>query len=237
MDDDDLRRGLPTCHKKFGEALAILAGDAPADAGVPGAGRALPAADRRRAVAGSWPAAPARPAWSAARSRTWPGNAPIAAARQDPLSTHRAAALARSARTHSPHKTGALFRACLRLGVWAAQGERDGGPDRDLLDAARRLWPLLRPGLSDHRRPARRRGHGGRDRQARAEGRGPRQADVSRPARRRGKPPPGQRAGATRRSSSSARWATAAEPLAALVQFVLAQRSLNAAGQMRTEPG
>jgi len=28
MDDDDLRRGLPTCHKKFGEAMAILAGDA-----------------------------------------------------------------------------------------------------------------------------------------------------------------------------------------------------------------
>lgn len=28
MDNDDLRRGLPTCHKKYGEALAILAGDA-----------------------------------------------------------------------------------------------------------------------------------------------------------------------------------------------------------------
>ena len=28
MDDDDLRRGLPTVHKKFGEALAVLAGDA-----------------------------------------------------------------------------------------------------------------------------------------------------------------------------------------------------------------
>lgn len=28
MDNDDLRRGLPTCHKKFGEAEAILAGDA-----------------------------------------------------------------------------------------------------------------------------------------------------------------------------------------------------------------
>ncbi len=27
MDDDDLRRGLPTCHKKFGEATAILAAD------------------------------------------------------------------------------------------------------------------------------------------------------------------------------------------------------------------
>jgi len=28
MDDDDLRRGRPTCHKAFGEALAILTGDA-----------------------------------------------------------------------------------------------------------------------------------------------------------------------------------------------------------------
>jgi len=28
MDNDDLRRGKPTCHKKFGEAIAILAGDA-----------------------------------------------------------------------------------------------------------------------------------------------------------------------------------------------------------------
>jgi geranylgeranyl diphosphate synthase, type II len=27
LDNDDLRRGKPTCHKKFGEALAILAGD------------------------------------------------------------------------------------------------------------------------------------------------------------------------------------------------------------------
>ncbi len=28
MDDDDWRRGKPTCHKLFGEAMAILAGDA-----------------------------------------------------------------------------------------------------------------------------------------------------------------------------------------------------------------
>ena len=28
MDDDELRRGMPTCHVKFGEAAAILAGDA-----------------------------------------------------------------------------------------------------------------------------------------------------------------------------------------------------------------
>lgn len=28
MDDDDVRRGKPSCHKKFGEATAMLAGDA-----------------------------------------------------------------------------------------------------------------------------------------------------------------------------------------------------------------
>lgn len=28
MDDDDLRRGRPTCHKQYNEAIAILAGDA-----------------------------------------------------------------------------------------------------------------------------------------------------------------------------------------------------------------
>ncbi len=28
IDNDDLRRGLPTCHVKFGEAVALLAGDA-----------------------------------------------------------------------------------------------------------------------------------------------------------------------------------------------------------------
>lgn len=29
MDDDDFRRGKPTCHKQFGEATAVLAGDRP----------------------------------------------------------------------------------------------------------------------------------------------------------------------------------------------------------------
>jgi geranylgeranyl diphosphate synthase type II len=28
MDDDDMRRGKPTCHKKFGEAVGLLTGDA-----------------------------------------------------------------------------------------------------------------------------------------------------------------------------------------------------------------
>lgn len=28
MDDDDLRRGRPTCHRVYGETMAVLAGDA-----------------------------------------------------------------------------------------------------------------------------------------------------------------------------------------------------------------
>ena len=40
MDDDDFRRGKPTNHKVFGEAMAILAGDCAAHQGLwsPGAG-------------------------------------------------------------------------------------------------------------------------------------------------------------------------------------------------------
>ena len=34
MDDDDLRRGRPTCHKVFGEAVAILVGRCAAGPGV-----------------------------------------------------------------------------------------------------------------------------------------------------------------------------------------------------------
>ncbi|MEZ5600948.1 MAG: polyprenyl synthetase family protein [Candidatus Competibacteraceae bacterium] len=30
MDNDELRHGQPACHRAFGEALAILAGDAQA---------------------------------------------------------------------------------------------------------------------------------------------------------------------------------------------------------------
>ena len=38
---------------------------------------------------------------------------------------------------HSIHarKTGALFRACLALGAWVAQGDTSGGPDAALLRA------------------------------------------------------------------------------------------------------
>ena len=54
MDDDDLRRGRPTCHVAFGEDVAILAGRRPLRGGVrapaarhPRAARARPAGRRR----------------------------------------------------------------------------------------------------------------------------------------------------------------------------------------------
>jgi len=53
LDNDDLRRGRPSCHKVFGEAMAILAGDALqtlAFSCLAGAGSAAMAAELARAV-------------------------------------------------------------------------------------------------------------------------------------------------------------------------------------------
>ena len=45
MDDDDLRRGVPTCHKVYGEAVALLAGFRPQ---FPGASRPGVGSDQRK---------------------------------------------------------------------------------------------------------------------------------------------------------------------------------------------
>ena len=78
MDNDDLRRGKPTSHKVFGEAIAILAGDAlltrafhvlvDVDSREASGESACAAAARGGA---SWARPRAPPASSAARSRTW----------------------------------------------------------------------------------------------------------------------------------------------------------------------
>lgn len=47
LDNDDLRRGKPTCHKQFGEAMAILAGDALLTLAFETLSKAPVAADRR----------------------------------------------------------------------------------------------------------------------------------------------------------------------------------------------
>ena len=83
----------------------------PADAGFSGAGGGLSAGDRGGLLSASWPGAPGRPAWSAARSKTWPGRADA-----------RRAARSTTWRTSTPARPGALFRACLRLGVLVGPG-------------------------------------------------------------------------------------------------------------------
>jgi geranylgeranyl diphosphate synthase, type II len=50
LDNDDLRRGQPTCHKKFGEAIAILAGDGLLTLAFETIGAAPVAAERRATI-------------------------------------------------------------------------------------------------------------------------------------------------------------------------------------------
>jgi geranylgeranyl diphosphate synthase type II len=131
MDDDDLRRGLPTCHRKFGEALAILAGDALLTL----AFQVL--AEHMGAQTG------AACCLELARGA---GAGGMVGGQVDDLAWESAADQGTDSsfdRVHQPHtvealehihahKTGALFRACLRLGVLAAQAEKPSGMDHDL---------------------------------------------------------------------------------------------------------
>jgi len=137
MDDDDFRRGQPTCHKQFGEALAILAGDAlqalafqvlaeyypPATAAA--CCRELAAAAGAAGMVGGQ-----------VEDLTWEGKIPGARA---------AATIADLERMHRG-KTGALLLASLRMGLLTAQGDRPGGPDsstRRCLEEFGRCFGLL----------------------------------------------------------------------------------------------
>lgn len=127
MDDDDLRRGLPTCHKKFGEAMAILAGD-----GLLTLAFQVLAQNYRPAVAAQCCFELARGAGVAGmvggqvEDLVWEGRI-----RQEPRPEHNLAAL------EHIHvlKTGALFLACLRLGFISALESRPGDPDSRALQA------------------------------------------------------------------------------------------------------
>lgn len=120
MDDDDLRRGLPTCHKQFGEALAILAGDAL----LTGAFQVL---------AEGYP--PRTAAVSCAELARGAGAAGMVAGQVLDLCADGKIAAENAPRTANDlegihaRKTGALFQSALRLGLLAAQGERSEGPD------------------------------------------------------------------------------------------------------------
>ena len=102
MDDDDLRRGLPSCHAKFGEATAILAGDA-----------LLALAFEVLANGTSPPENAARCCSELARAA---GASNLVGGQVDDLAAQGAGGdLEQLARIHR-RKTGAMFNVCLRLG-------------------------------------------------------------------------------------------------------------------------
>ena len=78
MDDDDLRRGRPTCHRAFDEATAILAGDGLLTLAFEVVAREVRPGRRRCGACRSWPRRPALRAWWPAR---WPTSRPRAAPR------------------------------------------------------------------------------------------------------------------------------------------------------------
>jgi farnesyl diphosphate synthase len=109
MDDDSLRRGRPTCHIVFGEAMAILAGDAL---------QAL----AFEALAND-PALAANPASHLAMLRTLAGacgsHGMAGGQAFDLAAVGKRLSASELERMHV-HKTGALIRASVRLGALAA---------------------------------------------------------------------------------------------------------------------
>jgi geranylgeranyl diphosphate synthase type II len=117
MDDDDLRRGLPTCHKKFGEALAILAGDALLT-------------EAFGVLAQNYP--PKTAAGCCKELAAGAGAAGMVGGQVDDLAWEMRGGTLLDLESLHMRKTGALFRSCLRLGQWVAQGERSEGLDSDI---------------------------------------------------------------------------------------------------------
>lgn len=128
MDDDDLRRGQPTCHKKFGEALAILAGDAL----LTGAFQVLAEGYPPRTAAVS-----CLELAKGSGAVGMVGGQVLDLQAEGKVGGKPPEALAGLEDLHA-RKTGALFRSSLRLGVFAAQAERPGGADQQALAAADR---------------------------------------------------------------------------------------------------
>jgi len=123
MDNDDLRRGLPTCHAAFGETVAILAGDA------------------LLAQAFEVLAEGTRPATVAAACCVELGRAAGASAlvggQADDLAAERAGGGREDLERIHRRKTGALFLASLRMGGMI--GGASAAQLNDLTEYGRRL--------------------------------------------------------------------------------------------------
>ncbi len=106
MDDDDLRRGKPTCHKMFDEATAILAGDALQCLAFEIISKG-PHSDRQKI----------RMIETLAKASG--GDGMVGGQALDLASQNKELTLDELEKLHSL-KTGALFRAAIRLGALAA---------------------------------------------------------------------------------------------------------------------
>ena len=127
MDDDDLRRGLPTCHKKFGEALAILAGDALLTYAFEVLGRSYnPRTIAVCCVELASGAGACGMVGGQVLDLEADGKIFADSQQESPNTLPRLEAIHR-------RKTGALFRSALRLGIYTAQAERPQGADAEAL--------------------------------------------------------------------------------------------------------
>jgi geranylgeranyl diphosphate synthase type II len=133
MDDDDLRRGRPTLHKAFDEALAILAGD-----GLLTLGMTVLAMQPKSASA----EARCRAAWlvgEAIGSHGMIGGQVDDMAAEDHWGDNAAALLESIHR----RKTGALLTACVRLaGVYSGASEDDDALLTEIGDAIGLLFQI-----------------------------------------------------------------------------------------------
>lgn len=111
MDDDDLRRGQPTCHKVFGEAMAILAGDA-----------LLALAMEVMATGVAPPALAGRCCAALARAA---GPCHLVGGQADDMAPPPAEMGAESLHRIHARKTGAMFEVSLRLGALVAEASAD----------------------------------------------------------------------------------------------------------------
>ncbi|MDP6444913.1 MAG: polyprenyl synthetase family protein [Pirellulaceae bacterium] len=109
MDDDDMRRGRPSCHAKFGEATAILAGDALLAQAFEVLGRDIQPAD-----------AAARCCAELGRAA---GRAALVGGQHDDLHAEGSDGDVEQLEAIHARKTGALFRVSLRMGGIVAQAE------------------------------------------------------------------------------------------------------------------
>lgn len=109
MDDDDLRRGKPTCHKAFSEATAILAGDALQSS----AFETLSNADAPAAVRLQW----------VQQLSTASGAEGMVGGQMVDLEAEQQTLDIEALRTMHRKKTGALIRASVLMGATPAQAD------------------------------------------------------------------------------------------------------------------